>query len=119
MDESIDRGWMQTRIVLSARPVIIKQNHANTKRWIALLTCLAIRAVILEVMGTMSAVQFVQASRKFISRRKQLRHTISDNAKNLIVASMVLVELSTGESGTMGWDIITPGASGRVAYTKG
>ncbi|VBB30351.1 unnamed protein product [Acanthocheilonema viteae] len=46
----------------------------------------------------------------FISRRKQPKHIISDNAKNLIAASKVIVELNRMESGTMEWEFITPGA---------
>uniref|UniRef100_A0A1I7VES3 Reverse transcriptase domain-containing protein n=1 Tax=Loa loa TaxID=7209 RepID=A0A1I7VES3_LOALO len=82
-------------------PVLIKEDHANAKRWVTLFTCLATRAVHLEVVETMSTEQFVQAFRIFISRRKQ---------KNLIAASKVLVELSTAENETAEWEFITPGA---------
>uniref|UniRef100_A0A1I7VQ76 Integrase catalytic domain-containing protein n=1 Tax=Loa loa TaxID=7209 RepID=A0A1I7VQ76_LOALO len=91
-------------------PILIKEDHAKTKRWVALFTCLATRAVHLEVMETMSTEQFVQAFRGFTSRRRQPQHIISDNAKNLISASKVLVELSTGENETMKWEFIIPGA---------
>uniref|UniRef100_A0A1I7W322 DUF835 domain-containing protein n=1 Tax=Loa loa TaxID=7209 RepID=A0A1I7W322_LOALO len=47
--------------------VLIKEDHANVKRRVALFTCSVTRAVHLEVMGTMSAEQFVQAFRRFIS----------------------------------------------------
>uniref|UniRef100_A0A1I7W353 Integrase catalytic domain-containing protein n=1 Tax=Loa loa TaxID=7209 RepID=A0A1I7W353_LOALO len=91
-------------------PVLIKEDHVKAKRWVALFTCLATRAVHLKLMETMSTEQFVQAFRGFISRRKQPQHIISDNAKNLIAASKVLVELITAENETMKWGFITPGA---------
>uniref|UniRef100_A0A8R1TUW2 Integrase_H2C2 domain-containing protein n=1 Tax=Onchocerca volvulus TaxID=6282 RepID=A0A8R1TUW2_ONCVO len=47
-------------------PIIIMENYAKTKRWVALFTCLATRAVHLEVMETMSTQQCVQAFRRFI-----------------------------------------------------
>lgn len=87
-------------------PIIIMENHAKIKRWITLFTCLATRAVHLEVMETMSTEQCIQAFRKFISRRKQPKHIISDN---LITAFKLLIELSRTESETMEWEFITSG----------
>uniref|UniRef100_A0A1I7VSV8 Integrase catalytic domain-containing protein n=1 Tax=Loa loa TaxID=7209 RepID=A0A1I7VSV8_LOALO len=58
----------------------------------------------------MSAEQFVQAFRRFISRGKQPQYLTFDNAKNLITASKVLVESGTAENETMDWEFITPGA---------
>uniref|UniRef100_A0A1I7VBR2 Integrase catalytic domain-containing protein n=1 Tax=Loa loa TaxID=7209 RepID=A0A1I7VBR2_LOALO len=62
-------------------------------------------------METVSAEQFVQAFRRFISRRKQPQYIIPDNAKNLIAASKVPEELSTAENETMEWEFTTSGAS--------
>uniref|UniRef100_A0A1I7VQL9 Integrase catalytic domain-containing protein n=1 Tax=Loa loa TaxID=7209 RepID=A0A1I7VQL9_LOALO len=91
-------------------PIIIKENQVKIKRWVALFTCLTTRAVHLEVVETMSMEQCIQAFRRFISRRKQPKHIISDNAKNLIAASKEIIELNRIEGETLEWEFITPGA---------
>ncbi|VDM94210.1 unnamed protein product [Onchocerca ochengi] len=63
-------------------PIIIMENYAKTKRWVALFTC----------------------------RRKQPKHIIFDNAKNLIAASKVLIESNRIGGETLEWEFITPGA---------
>uniref|UniRef100_A0A1I7VIF4 DUF5641 domain-containing protein n=1 Tax=Loa loa TaxID=7209 RepID=A0A1I7VIF4_LOALO len=82
----------------------------------ALFTCLTTRAVHLEVVETMSMEQCIQAFRRFISRRKQPKHIISDNAKNLIAASKEIIELNRIEGETLEWEFITPGAPWQGAF---
>uniref|UniRef100_A0A1I7VXU7 DUF5641 domain-containing protein n=1 Tax=Loa loa TaxID=7209 RepID=A0A1I7VXU7_LOALO len=58
----------------------------------------------------MSKEQCIQAFRRFISRRKQPKHIISDNAKNLIAASKEIIELNRIEGETLEWEFIYAGA---------
>uniref|UniRef100_A0A1I7VFM4 DUF5641 domain-containing protein n=1 Tax=Loa loa TaxID=7209 RepID=A0A1I7VFM4_LOALO len=100
------------------RDLLIKENHANTKRWMALFTCPAAPAMHPEIVKTMPAEQCVHAFRRFISKLNKLKHIITNNAKDLIAGYKVLVELSTVESGTMEWEITAPVAPSRAIGTK-
>uniref|UniRef100_A0A8R1XRU1 Integrase catalytic domain-containing protein n=1 Tax=Onchocerca volvulus TaxID=6282 RepID=A0A8R1XRU1_ONCVO len=58
------------------------KNGTVSKRWVALFTCLATRAVYMEVMKNISAEAFIQVFRGFVSRRRRPDFVLSDNAKN-------------------------------------
>ena len=60
------------------------------KVWVCLFTCLAIRAVHLEVVEDLSAQEFLLCLRRFIARRGTPRQIISDNAKQFKTASTVM-----------------------------
>jgi hypothetical protein len=57
-----------------------KSSYNIQKVWIALFTCLTIRAVHLEVVLDCSAVEFLLALRRFIARRGRPLQILSDNA---------------------------------------
>ena len=63
-------------------PLYVKVNDESVtqKVWICLFTCLAVRAVHLELVNDMSAEQFLLCLRRFIARRGKPKQTISDNA---------------------------------------
>lgn len=63
-------------------PILVKQGRSNVKRWIALFTCLSIRAVHLEVVHTMSTESCVLAIRRFVTRRGAPAEIFSDNGTN-------------------------------------
>ncbi|XP_058456660.1 uncharacterized protein LOC131434043 [Malaya genurostris] len=63
-------------------PLIVKRGRTNEKRWVALFTCLTIRAVHLEVVHSLSAESCKMAIRRFVSRRGTPRHIFSDNGTN-------------------------------------
>ena len=60
-------------------PVKIKTDTGITKCWVALFTCLATRAIHLELVMDLSAKEFLMALRRFISRRGKPTTIVSDN----------------------------------------
>ena len=56
------------------------------KVWVALFTCLAVRAVHLEVLRDMSASAFINALMRFRARRPGARFFFSDNGSNFTAA---------------------------------
>lgn len=55
----------------------------SKKVWVCLFTCLAIRAIHLELVEDMSAEEFILCLRRFMARRGIPRQIISDNAQGL------------------------------------
>ena len=78
------------------RPFYVKiytkdSNQPRVKKvWVCLLTCLAIRAIHLELIEDLSAQEFLLGLRRFIARRGMPRQIVSDNAKQFKTASVVL-----------------------------
>ena len=66
-------------------PFIIRERKSNLKRYCALFTCFASRAVHIEVTCTMKTDSFIQALRKFMARRGKVRSRRSDNGTNFVV----------------------------------
>ncbi|XP_053686701.1 uncharacterized protein LOC128736247 [Sabethes cyaneus] len=71
-------------------PIQIKQGRSLVKRWVALFTCLAIRAVRLEVVHSLSTQSCVMAIRRFVARRGSPETFHSDNGTNFVGASNLL-----------------------------
>ena len=71
-------------------PLYCTDVSGEGKVWVVLFTCLAIRAIHLEVATDLSADQFLQALRRFISRRGMPRELLSDNAPHFRVADEAL-----------------------------
>ena len=63
-----------------------------TKMWICLFTCLAIRAVHLEWVRSLSAEHFLLCLRRFIARRGRPELIISDNAAQFKLVKTVIDE---------------------------
>ncbi|XP_062713078.1 uncharacterized protein LOC134290086 [Aedes albopictus] len=63
-------------------PLIVKRRRCNEKRWVALFTCLTVRAVHVEVVHTLSTESCRLAIRRFISRRGAPQQIFSDNGTN-------------------------------------
>ncbi|XP_065080573.1 uncharacterized protein LOC135703310 [Ochlerotatus camptorhynchus] len=68
-------------------PILVKVGRSNVKRWVALFTCLSIRAVHMEVVHSMSTESCVLAVRRFVSRRGSPAEFFSDNGTNFIGAN--------------------------------
>ena len=62
----------------------VKKN--NTKRCGAMFTCLASRAVHIEVTHNLDTDSFIQALRKLIARRGNVRRIRSNNGSNCVGA---------------------------------
>ncbi|XP_065081599.1 uncharacterized protein LOC135704101 [Ochlerotatus camptorhynchus] len=73
-------------------PLLVKQGRSNVKRWIALFTCLTVRAVHLEVAYSLSAASCICCIRRFVCRRGSPVEFFSDNATNFHGAERQLRE---------------------------
>ena len=74
-------------------PLYCTDRPGEGKVWVALYTCLAIRAVHLEVAADLSAEQILLTLRRFIARRGTPNQIISDNAPQFQVADQMLQSL--------------------------
>ena len=71
-------------------PFIIKDGRKELKRYGVLFTCFASRAVHIETSNTLETDSFIQALRRLISRRGNIRTIYSDNGTNLVGAQREL-----------------------------
>lgn len=71
-------------------PFEVKSRRSMVKRYGVIFTCLAIRAVHLEVAPSLDMDSFINALRRFISRRGQVREIRSDNGTNFVGAEREL-----------------------------
>ncbi|XP_058449314.1 uncharacterized protein LOC131429280 [Malaya genurostris] len=82
-------------------PVFAKVGRSQAKRWIALFTCLSIRAVHMEVVHSLSTDSCVMAVRRFVSRRGSPAVIYSDNATCFQGANRQLQEEITRRNETL------------------
>ncbi|XP_062702144.1 uncharacterized protein LOC115263739 [Aedes albopictus] len=61
-------------------PILVRVGRSVAKRWIALFTCLSIRAIHLEVVHSVSTESCIMAVRRLIARRGPPVEIYSDNA---------------------------------------
>lgn len=71
-------------------PIEVKRGRNVIKRYGVLFTCLTCRAVHLEVAHTLDTDSCINAIRRFICRRGQVKEIISDNGTNFIGANREL-----------------------------
>ncbi|MCP4457065.1 MAG: DDE-type integrase/transposase/recombinase, partial [Cytophagales bacterium] len=76
-------------------PLWIRTPTDKVKVWVCLFTCLATRAIHLEVAMDLSAVTFLNCLRRFISRRGQPTKIISDNAPQFTLTQGTIESIST------------------------
>ena len=74
-------------------PLYVRSENGTTKSYICLFTCAVTRAVHLEVVSDLSEQSFLQAFRRFSSRRSLPHHMISDNASTFLASSETLNDL--------------------------
>ena len=65
-------------------PFIVRERRSLVKRYGVIFTCLAIRAIHLEIARTLDTNSFIMALRRFISRTGQVKEIRSDNGTNLV-----------------------------------
>ena len=65
-------------------PFLVRQKRSMVKRYGAIFTCLALRAVHLEVCHSLDTDSFIHALRRFIARRGQVKEIRSDNGSNFV-----------------------------------
>ena len=74
-------------------PLLIRSGRNSLKRYICIFNCLASRAVHLEVVQSLEASAFIQAFRRFCSRRNvKPAGVYSDNGGNFVAAERELRE---------------------------
>uniref|UniRef100_A0A453YZM1 Endonuclease n=1 Tax=Anopheles gambiae TaxID=7165 RepID=A0A453YZM1_ANOGA len=71
-------------------PLLVRRGRAQEKRWVALFTCLTIRAIHLEVVSSLSTDSCILAVRRFVARRGAPVEVFSDNGTNFVGASQQL-----------------------------
>ena len=73
-------------------PLLVKQGRSQVKKYGCLLTCLTIRAIHIEIAHGLDTNSFLNALRRFISRRSNPTHLYSDNGTNFVGVERVLRE---------------------------
>jgi len=73
-------------------PFMVKRGRSLVKRYGCLFTCLAIRAIHIEVVHSLDADSFLNALQRFISRRGKPEQLRSDNATNFKAGERELKE---------------------------
>lgn len=71
-------------------PFEVKSRRSIVKRYGVIFTCLAIRAIHIEVAPSLDTDSFINALRRFTARRGQVRELRSDNGTNFIGAEREL-----------------------------
>ncbi|TKS69341.1 hypothetical protein D9C73_003405 [Collichthys lucidus] len=71
-------------------PFDIKRGRSLVKRYGVIFTCLVIRAVHIEVASSLDTSSFINALRRFIARRGQVKELRSDNGTNFVGAEREL-----------------------------
>ncbi|KFD51903.1 hypothetical protein M513_07232 [Trichuris suis] len=71
-------------------PLAVSCRRSQVKRWICLFTCLATRAVHIEVCHSLDTNSFLSAFRRFTARRGTPSDFYSDNGTNFVAAARVL-----------------------------
>ncbi|XP_062712313.1 uncharacterized protein LOC134289800 [Aedes albopictus] len=97
-------------------PLLVKLGRSNAKRWIALFTCLTVRAIHLEVAFNLSTDSCISCVRRFVCRRGSPIEFISDNGTNFRGADRILRnQINSGLTATFTnsctkWSFNPPGA---------
>ena len=68
-------------------PFYVKEGRKQVKRFVALFTCLASRAIHFESTVSIETDSFIQALRRCVARRGCIREIISDNGTNFVGAA--------------------------------
>ncbi|XP_073961562.1 uncharacterized protein isoform X2 [Choristoneura fumiferana] len=71
-------------------PMYVNTEDGPQKRWVCLLTCLAVRAIHLEIVKNLTADECIMALRRFIASRNVPVQIVSDNAMYFKLCSEIL-----------------------------
>ena len=73
-------------------PIEVKRGRCMVKRYVALFTDLKVRAIHMEVVDSLTTDSCINALRRFIARRGQVKEIRSDNGTNFVGAERELRE---------------------------
>ncbi|XP_055633828.1 uncharacterized protein LOC129774158 [Toxorhynchites rutilus septentrionalis] len=71
-------------------PYFVTVGRASVKRWVAVFTCLTVRAIHLELVYSLTTDSCKKAIRRFIARRGAPQEIYTDNGTNFVGASREL-----------------------------
>ncbi|XP_062713271.1 uncharacterized protein LOC134290217 [Aedes albopictus] len=71
-------------------PYFVKVGRSSVKRWVALFTCLTVRAIHMELVYGLTTDSCKKAIRRFIARRGAPQEIYTDNGTNFVGASREL-----------------------------
>ncbi|XP_053698929.1 uncharacterized protein LOC128745887 [Sabethes cyaneus] len=71
-------------------PYLVKVGRSAVKRWVAIFTCLTIRAIHLEAVHSLTTDSCKKAVRRFVARRGAPKEVYTDNGTNFVGASREL-----------------------------
>jgi hypothetical protein len=79
-------------------PILIKTHRGRGKQktikaYVCLFICLSTKAIHIELVSDLTADTFLDALKRFVSRRGTVKSIISDNATNFIKANKDLIDL--------------------------
>lgn len=74
------------------------RNAKIVKSYIVIFVCLATKALHIDTVSDLTAVAFVAALRRFVSRRGTVEHIYSDNGTNFTKSNKILQDLSKTEA---------------------
>ena len=84
---------MQSPGVDFTGPLYVRSERGKTKCYICLFSCAVTRAVLLEVVSDLTERSFLQAFRRFTSRKSLPYHMLSDNVSTYLSAAEELEKL--------------------------
>ena len=73
-------------------PFLIRQGRSERKRYNVVFTCLVVRAIHIEIAHSLDTSSFIQALRRFLARRGNVKEIRTDNGSNFIGAKRELRE---------------------------
>ena len=68
-------------------PILIKERRSRVKRWVVMFCSMTIRAIHMEIIRTVDSDCFIQALRRLIARRGEIKHLYSDSGSNFVGAA--------------------------------
>uniref|UniRef100_A0A182XPH7 DUF5641 domain-containing protein n=1 Tax=Anopheles quadriannulatus TaxID=34691 RepID=A0A182XPH7_ANOQN len=72
-------------------PVLVRIGRANAKRWVALFTCLTVRAVHLEVVHSLSTESCIMAVKRFMDRRDAPRKPDDETLETILLEAEMII----------------------------
>ena len=77
-------------------PSLVRRGRSNAKQYSLLFTCLSIRAIHIEIAYSLDTESFINALRKFVSRRGTPEEIRSDNGGSFVKGEKKLGEAMEG-----------------------